>query len=69
MGFKKFSYLWIGHRNDLIDQGVEKLLTREYGEALVLFTTAAELDPNNTTVQTNIQRLNQLGFHLDKEAS
>lgn len=53
----------------LVDGGVEKLLNKEYSEALALFERAAQIDPNNSTVQTNIKRLNQMGFHLAKEAS
>ena len=48
---------------------VERLLTRQYAEALELFTRAHQLDPTNTTVKTNIQRLEQLGYRLDKEVS
>jgi len=46
----------------LLDQGVDKLLSKAYGEALEIFTRAAELDPSHPIVCTNIQRLNELGY-------
>jgi len=53
----------------LLEKGVEKLLSKQYAEALACFETARELQPDNRTVNVNIQRLNQLGYTSDKEAS
>ena len=55
----------------LMDMGIEKLLSKEYTDALTLFTRAHKLEPDNRTVKTNIERLNQMGYMADsdKEAS
>ncbi len=54
---------------ELMEEGVEKLLSKEYAEALKCFTRVLELEPQNTTVKANIKRLNEMGFSIDKEAS
>lgn len=53
----------------LMDKGVDKLLSKEYAEALKCFVRVSQLQPDNGTALANIKRLNEMGFYLDKEAS
>lgn len=54
---------------DLMDKGVEKLLSKEYAEALGFFSRALVLEPENPTAKTNIQRLHEMGYQCEREAS
>ena len=53
--------------DSLLDQGVEKLLGKAYGDALAIFEQLARLDPEHRIVRTNIQRLNELGYSSGRE--
>jgi hypothetical protein len=44
------------------EEGVDALLRKDYGEAYAAFSAAADLRPGDHLVQTNLQRLRELGF-------
>ena len=53
---------------DLIDRGVDKLLSKDFQAALPLFQNALKLSPNHALVKANIKRLAQLGFVSEEDA-
>lgn len=50
-----------------LEQGVEHLLNKSYGEALVQFRAARDLKPDHKVVRANIDRLKQLGYGAEED--
>jgi len=53
----------------LLDEGVDRLLHKDFQAALELFTRAKKLSPKHALVNANIKRLAQLGFVSQEDAS
>ncbi|MCA9550145.1 MAG: DUF4388 domain-containing protein [Myxococcales bacterium] len=50
------------HFEAFFEEGIDALLRKSYSEAYAAFATAAELRPQDHLVQTNLQRLRDLGY-------
>ena len=53
---------------DFVDRGVDALLRRDFPAAREAFRAARDIDPNDSTVAANLDRLQALGFGPDGES-